>query len=127
MGAVALQAATRYHGVALIARWLALNGFLKDNPDSAWIARESEGGPPLASAALFEAAAVQPVIDRDGEVVFERQSYSIGSSSWRTDPTRCSRRAPLGVQRLALFTTAPAPPETSETARRFPRALRARD
>ena len=75
MGAAHVHMRDEDHGVALVARHVALVGFMKRNEDSPWIAREKADGEALASVALFAAAAGQPVIDRDGMFAFDTESF----------------------------------------------------
>ena len=62
------------HAVALIARWVALIEFLQTNHNSPWIARNPKGGAPLVALPLFKAAALEPLLERNGLYGFERQS-----------------------------------------------------
>lgn len=75
MGAAGVHMRSEDHGVALVARYVALVDFMKRNDHSPWIARERADGEALASAALFAAAASQPVLDRDGMFAFDTGSF----------------------------------------------------
>lgn len=75
MGAAGVHMRDEDHGLALVARYLAIVDFVKHNNQSPWLAREGADGEPLASAALFAAAAGQPVIDRDGDFAFDTASF----------------------------------------------------
>ena len=65
----------RHRGFAIWCRMHALMLLLQEDDVSGWARPIMPDGSRLVNDALFNAAAVQPLIDRDGQWAFERQSF----------------------------------------------------
>ena len=65
----------RHRGFAIWCRMHALMLLLQEDDVSGWALPIMPDGSRLVNDALFSAAAVQPLIERDGQWAFERQSF----------------------------------------------------